>query len=363
MSKIALIADVHMDVPNKQDDIMYALDVVKMYAKCNEITDIVLLGDLFHNRRIITIDGMSLMYNYLRGCKDEGINFIAFPGNHDMFLKYSWSINSLSALRDVATIIDEVSLIEIFGSRFWIIPFVYSEEAYMDILRRVEKEYKEDDVLLTHIGVRSATLNKCFLLHNWSFVDFSKSKFDKVFTGHFHVPQKVGENVWYPGSLIPFKFDEGDCQHGFIIYDVDTREHYYEDVVKLGKDYFPDRQSPPGFYTLLDELLAEKTEEHIDGNVVRVAMTKEYTQKQKEDIRLQLMDMGAVRVSFMDITDKPEILESNHTRALPIEELLLSWIKNDKNKGDLSEKVLIRTDHELRQIGDELYNRDKVAET
>ena len=82
-------------------------------------------------------------------------------------------------------------------------------------------------------------LNECFLLQNWNIVEFSNSKFDRIFTGHFHCHQKVGNNVWYPGSPIPFRFDEGASEHGFLIYDTNDRSVEFEKIADLATGYCP----------------------------------------------------------------------------------------------------------------------------
>ena len=223
MSKILITADVHFGLSGKLDDILWAMRTMREYAHNHKISTVCVLGDLFHDRESLNIEALSKSYQFFEEAHSKyNQNWIVFPGNHDMYLRNNWEINSLQTLERVAQVVEDIKLIKIDGRRFWIVPFVHYESVYMKILKAIEEKWKPGDVLLTHVGVNNATLNECYLLKHWSIVDFDQSKFDRVFTGHFHCHQNVGanQNVWYPGSPIPFRFDEGMVPHGFLVYNL-----------------------------------------------------------------------------------------------------------------------------------------------
>lgn len=357
MPKIVFLADVHAGASNKQHDIMWALDFVRRHCLDNDIDVVVVLGDLFHDRESISIEVLCDIHSFFKKCKEDGLTWIVFPGNHDMFLKYSWDVNSLVPFSDVLTVIDSVKILDIEGSRFWVLPFIHSESAYMNVLRKIEEHYVDGDVLLTHIGVKSSTLNICFLLQDWSFVDFTDSKFDRVYTGHFHIGQQVGRNVWYPGSLIPFKFDEGDSDHGFYEYDTNTRQHKFVSIWSV-----PSKDAPPQYLTLADTLLDEKAENEISNNVIRVATSREYSPNEKEEIRLKLSSMGARKVTFLDLTkyDQHDVVIEENLDTIKIDELFREFVEADKSgTKDLRTNLLLKLDIEIRQEGDDIYSRQE----
>ena len=258
------VADVHLGYAGRSRDILWALGVVRRYCQEHGIDTIVVLGDLFHDRQHLSIEILCGAYDFFRAAKVEyGQQWIAFPGNHDMFLKHSWDINSIRPLGEILTIIDDVKLLTIDDKRYWILPFVYSESAYMRILERIEKQASKEDVLLTHVGVNNAIQNVCFLLQRWSMVTFIQSKFDRVYAGHFHLQQQVSTNLWYPGSIIPFKFDEGDHEHGFYVYDQDANEHEFVDVFAEGRRLEPAVFTPPQFHTFSAELLDSSDDQRL----------------------------------------------------------------------------------------------------
>ena len=363
MSKIAITADFHFGFAGKLQDILWSCRVIREYCKLAKIDTVLVLGDLYHNRVATDIDVNSHVCRFFEEAKDDyQQQWITFPGNHDMFLRHSWEINSLTALRKHLTVIEDVKILQLDNRRFWVLPFITYEKAYMRVVNAIVKhpEFKEDDSLLTHIGVRGATLNTCFLLKDWSIVDFERFPFHRIYTGHFHSKQQIGENVWYPGSPIPFKFDEGDIPHGFYVYDLEEDSHKFINIWKAGAKFFPDEVAPPQFVTLLDELLDQKTEEDVKNCMVRVVLQKDYTEDFKKEIRKRLLNLGARTVRWMKFKQKSEINE-NAKKPILRQNLFRTWLdKDSKRSKNLDDKILTRLNNEIIVEGDELYSIEEI---
>jgi len=355
MSKIAITADIHFGVPGKLQDIVWACKTLRQYCYDNSIDTVLILGDLFHNRQALEIDVLSEVYKFFEDTNQKYYQkWIAFPGNHDMFLKHSWDVNSLTSLRSHLTVIEDIKILKIDDRRFWILPFIAHEKSYNKVVRYIEKQYIEGDVLLTHIGVRGALLNTCFLLKDWSYVNFEISKFKRIYTGHFHVQQQVGENVWYPGSLIPFKFDEGDVDHGFYVYDTIADQHEFINIWDINRV-----NQPPQYHTILDENVKTIERKIINNNQIRVVLQKEHTQEDKREIKEHLLQLGAKSIKWMNIQSKAEIQDRKGTITIPSRNLFRAWVESDK-KGvaDLNTVLLHQLHSEIVTEGDEIYSRE-----
>lgn len=359
MSKVVITADIHFGVAGKLLDTLWACRVIRKYCELANIDTVLVLGDLYHNRQAIEIDVNSHVCMFFEEAKDQfKQQWVVFPGNHDMFLRHSWDINSLTPLRKHLTVIEGVKLLTLDDRRFWVLPFITYEKAYMRVLKAIinHPEFKVGDNLLTHVGIRGATLNTCFLLKDWSVVDFEGLPFHRIYTGHFHSKQQIGENCWYPGSPIPFKFDEGDIPHGFYVYDLEADSHKFINIWKAGSKFFPDEQAPPQFVTLLDELLEQKTEEDIRNCMVRVVLQKDHTADEKSQIRQRLFDMGARAVRWMDLKQTPQVVKDEVNKPILRGNLFQSWLDNDsKGQKGLDSKILNRLNSEIVLEGDELY--------
>lgn len=356
---ICKTADIHIGVQGKLDDTMWALNRIRNYCIEHEIKHWVNLGDLFHDREIINVRDLYAISQFLKESKEvHGIEMIIFPGNHDMFMRNSWDINSVTPLGmgNIVQCYDGVSKVVLGGVRFWILPFIHYETQYMETLAKIEKYHKPGDVLWTHIGVKSATLNTCFLLKSWSIVDFTDSKFDRVYTGHFHSQQQVGRNLWYPGSPIPFKFDEGDVDHGFYVFDTETRTHEFISIWAGATRNDP--KTPPQFMTISDSTIEHATTDDIQGSIVRVALLKDYTHNQKLELKDHLEKLGAREVRWMNATsqeDKDNVAIGKAT-TIKASELFVKYLEEDEDgtKG-LDKTLLSELNAEAVAEGDRRY--------
>jgi exonuclease SbcD len=331
MAKALITADVHFGLPGKLDDTLWAMRTIHAYALENNIDVIIILGDLFHDRTSINIGVLNEVYKFFETTKKMGQQWIVFPGNHDMFLKNSWDIHSLVPLKDHVTVIEEPKLLMLDDHRFWVLPFVHYESAYLKILSNIEDFHQDGDVLLTHIGVNNAKLNECFLVKHWSSVQFEESKFDRVFAGHFHCHQQVTGrgNVWYPGSPIPYRFDEGAVTHGFIEYDLDSRDVKFIDIrgLKLAPG------SAPDYITILEEDVGEAID--LEGNHIRVLLDKDYSRDDLQAMREGLLNSGALSVKMVRTKDSSiEPVQANSTSRYDTpQKLFEKWLEHDQPDG------------------------------
>lgn len=356
MAKGMILADVHLGVPGRLDDITWSLNVSLDYATEYNLNPILVLGDLFHNRVSTETDVLCRAWDFFAECKRRGKRIITFPGNHDMFLRHSWVINSLRPFASIIDVIETVKLLTIDDVRFWVLPFIQYESAFMRVLHKIEEQHQEGDVLLTHIGIMGAIKNTCFLLKDWSVVSFEASPFQQVFTGHFHTPQQVGNNAWYPGSLIPFKFDEGDSPHGFMVYDFETRKHEFVDIWEAGLELRPDERQPPNYYTVPESMLDEVPDDVFQGNLVRVAMEDEKSPNEKNDLKQSLMGRGARAIAWMQPKQDEPVVTKAHISAGG-KELFESWLKVDgDNTKNLKLSLLRRLNADVVREGNERYN-------
>lgn len=329
MSKIVLTADIHLDYRDRLNDTVAALDVVSDYMTENKIDYAIILGDLFNDRSAVSTDATNAAYKFFKKVHEKGQSWSALLGNHDIFYKYSWKIHSLKPLEDYLTVYDKQCLIKIYDQRFWVLPYIHDEEVYMKVLNLILEKSTKDDVLLTHVGVNGATLNECFLHKNWSFISFEDVDM-RVYSGHFHCHQQVGKNLWYPGSLIPFRFDEGLVDHGFLVYDTETGEHEFVKIF----DHFSEDQKPPDFVTILDDTLEELEESEVRGNNVKISLKREYTNDERVQIREKLEKMGAISISWTKVTEGEVILNEDLDGDAELSlnnpnKLLGVWLKHD----------------------------------
>lgn len=341
--KILITADIHNGVPNKLVDTIWSMDIIRQYAKQQSITDIIVAGDLFHDRVNLNIEVLNSVYSVLKLAKQDNQKWHIFPGNHDMFLKNSWDVTAIRIFRDIHEVTENVSFKIFDGRKFWIVPFIYYEDKYMDIINKINSKVSKDDILLTHIGVNGASLNECFLLKNWNVVSFENTNFHKIFTGHFHCHQQVGEKTWYPGSPIPFRFDEGVVDHGFIIYDTESSNVEFIDIRKIAhqfSDYLP-----PDYITIIDEDIKDNLD-WVKNNNVRIVVNDK-TNNEIVDLKKQIMDNGALSVSLMNNKKDTSDIKTMITESKSNESFFEDFVAFDKPKLDTK---LLKKLHDIIKI-------------
>lgn len=357
MSKVIFTADIHFGVAGRLQDILFACRVMREYAQKAKIDTVVVLGDLFHDRQSLDIDVLNAACEFFEDTKEKyGQQWIVFPGNHDLFLKHSWQITSLVPMRKHLTVIEGVSTLMLDDQRFTVLPFITYEKSYMKVLKKIVERYEPGDKLLTHIGVCGSILNTCFLFKDWNIVSFEDTPFERVYSGHFHSKQQVGRNVWYPGSPIPFKFDEGDVSHGFYVYDTVTDDHKFINIWKAAAKFIPDEVAPPQFCTVLDSQLDGLENDDVKNNNIRIVLQRDHSDDEKKVIKNQLYDMGARRVRWMNSSQSDD--EKNAQKPVNIEtkDLFRAWTTADeKGIKDLDVKLLHKLHDDIAHEGDEIY--------
>lgn len=334
--KILITADIHCGIPGKIDDCIWAMRTMREYAKKNDISVVVVLGDLFHNRVDINIMVLMKVSEFLDEAKFEyNQDWIIFPGNHDMFMRHNWDVNSLRSFKRIVTLIDDVALIKIYGKKFRIIPFVQHEDVYMDILDRVNNMASDDEILLTHIGTTGAKYNSCFLMRHWGHVNFDNTKFKKVFAGHFHIHQEF-KNIYIPGSPIPFRHDEGMVDHGFFVYDLDQDDVEFVNI-DIGMELIGGNK-PQEFWTISDDKI-DDIKDFSNMNVRIMLNDNTKSRVELDEIKNRILDGGAVKVSFMKLKEKDDESDKklgDHSGTLDPIKLFEEFIGRDRPDLDLN---------------------------
>ena len=284
--RILITADIHCGYPGRLDDNIWSLKAISDYATEHDIKHIFCLGDLFHNRDSISIDILCAIHDFFKNCDRE---WHVLLGNHDMFLKTSWEINSIKPLEKYAKIYDDITRITLGGRDIFMIPFMHYESEYLQKLNDLKID-NDESILFTHIGVNNAINNSCFLLKYWSLINFHNTKFKYVFTGHFHNHQIIDNKIYYPGSPIPFKFDEGMIPHGFIDFNLETLTPQFINLREIRED------CPHDFITLNDDNINESL--NIDGDKIRIILNREYSKVELDDIRENIIGAGASSVQW-----------------------------------------------------------------
>lgn len=227
--KIVLISDIHWGVRgssiyflNKYNDYFY--NEFFPYLEENNIKHCFILGDFWENRKLINIQIFKEAQRFLETFEKKGIKLIILHGNHDVYYKNTNQVNSLDWMRYLpnVTVVDEFLEGE-FGS----VNFAFSSWINQENKEVIEKCIKNTQatILCGHFEIENFEMLKgIYCKSGYSSDDFSK--FNKVFSGHFHVHSSDGR-VTYLGN--PFQTQWGDYKvdKGFVVFDTSSESYEF----------------------------------------------------------------------------------------------------------------------------------------
>jgi len=192
--------------------------------KENNVTTILHGGDLFDIRKFITYQSLhDTKEIFLDKLVEYGITMHIIAGNHDITYKNTNKINSLDLLlkeyKNINVYSNDVENLEFDKLKIAMVPWINPEnsESIQKQLRKSSSDY-----ILGHFEIEGFVMSggeKC--KHGLKPEIFSK--FDKVYSGHFHVPSQK-HNIEYIGA--PYQMDWSDYggDRGFLIIDSETLE-------------------------------------------------------------------------------------------------------------------------------------------
>jgi DNA repair exonuclease SbcCD ATPase subunit len=216
------------------------------------IDDVFFLGDLF-DRKNVDLITMKYVLGKLAemAAKYSRITFHILPGNHDAFDSAGWHYSvdiarllwrpNIQVMRDTTPLITGGGGIPV---HFYPLPYA-NRETTMKRLTAIRPDGRVN-ILLAHHEFIGGKQGK------WICDDGIDPKhvkqFDAVFSGHFHEPQTVGDNVVYIGSMLPLIFGDSD-KRGYVIVKVDRNgtvdfEHYQMDNSPVFLDVDLDLSKP-----------------------------------------------------------------------------------------------------------------------
>ena len=246
--KIAIITDQHFGA--RKNSKLFHDYFLKFYEDIffptlikEGITTIVDMGDTFDSRK--GVDFVSLEWaknNYFDRLQELGIVTHTIIGNHTAYYKNTNDLSGVDLfLReyDNVKIYSEAEEVTIDKTKFLFVPWINSEnlDKTLDVI-----DNSDSPCVMGHLELNGFMATRGhYMEHGMDSKVFDK--FDKVFTGHYHMRSNQG-NVFYLGN--PYEMywnDVNDRNRGFHLFDTDTLEHipvnnpyqlfhnlYYEDT-------------------------------------------------------------------------------------------------------------------------------------
>lgn len=228
--KVAIINDTHYGVKN--DSVSFAAYQNKFFNEVflphlidNNITHVLHLGDLFDRRKYVNfITAKNVEENFVKPLMDAGITMHMVAGNHDTYFKNTNDVNSLKQLygntkydRFMSYWNDTVE-IDLDGCKIMLCPWVCDENR-----DRIKESIRDTNaqVLMGHFEIAGFEMYRGAVCEHGDAID-SFSKFDMVFSGHFH-HKSTHRNISYLGAPYEMTWSDYNDPKGFHIFDTGNR--------------------------------------------------------------------------------------------------------------------------------------------
>ena len=227
--KLALITDQHFDCRNSS--LLFSDYFAKFYTEIcfpyllkNNITTVIDLGDTFDRRKYINLNILKKTKQmWFDRLKEYNINLHTLVGNHTTYFKNTSEINTLDLIidnYDNVTVYDRPTVVEFDDVPIQFIPWINSGN-YDESMEALK--ISSAQILMGHLEIVGFEMYKGFASIDGNFKKELLSRFDIVFSGHFHHKSDDGQ-IFYLGTPYEITWNDWNDSRGFHIFDTDTRE-------------------------------------------------------------------------------------------------------------------------------------------
>lgn len=216
--KIACISDIHLGVhQNSQEWHKYHLELAKWFRDSlteNSITDIIIAGDIFHNRHEVGVTTLHVAQEFFDILKP--FNIVAITGNHDCYYRDNSKVNSIKVLqKDNLTVYDTLHVENCFNKKVAFCPWG------TDL-----SDIPQCDVVVGHFEITNFKMaNNHVCEDGWNSIDLLE-RCQKVITGHFHLRDERtyedSKTILYLGSPLELDLGDRDTTKGYTILDLNN---------------------------------------------------------------------------------------------------------------------------------------------
>lgn len=284
--RIGVIADLHLGV--YRDSTLWhtlALEFARWMSKTYkllDIKDIVISGDIFHNRKEVCVNTMHTASEFFKILED--FNIILVTGNHDAFYRDRADVNSLNILTGWENIhvVSEATTITHNDKKITFVPWATN----MDTVDKC-------DIMFGHFEITSFTISEGQVCEHGESASKLLSLCPLVLTGHFHMADmRKYDNgrIIYVGS--PMELSWGEAYTPKYIWVLDIND---------GKARAIENKISPKHLKFKSSAIRENVAEYrsaIANNFIRIQIDEELSVSDIELMQSQISALKPIELNF-----------------------------------------------------------------
>ncbi len=327
-----IIADTHLGRSNNDSDAIQIttdfFDWVNEIAEERKITELIHLGDFFDNRKSIAIPTLDISINIIEKLNFQKIYLLL--GNHDCYYKNTDQPNSLSIFypfKQVNNCPIEIIQKPYKLDNILLIPWLFEEED----INNVKKNNFDATYATGHLPINEILMNRSGKkAENEPFNINDLSKYEKVFSGHFHQPGEY-KNINYIGAPYHMNFNDSG-KRGIYVFDNETGETEFIEYngapkfqIVNAEDYDPNIITGNNirleFYNniglnIMDDIIKEV--EKLSPNNLNVAyrFSTEFTQEINNDIINEIKGNKEILIDYIQNSNIPDYINIKTLKSI-----------------------------------------------
>lgn len=315
----------------KRDNIDIIIDLVRqqcLLAVELKVKYLACLGDVFDSRIAQTQDVLDTFSVIVDMVSSYGLTLVCISGNHDK-TNYDSSVSFLSPYkgRKGLMLIEKAGGIPLRDENIFIhfLPF-FKEEVwlekhkelvdYSEIMPHIDRVTKH--ILCTHIAVTGSRNNDGSMVSSKLSTSLFKNYF-KVFSGHYHDQQKIGENFYHIPSIRQNNFGENSDKGFTVLYSDGSHE-----LVKSKFIEFKKVKIDLGEYNLAQ--IKKMSSQYSDSNLkLRFELTG--TESQLKSVNIDDFPGVQITKKSKEIESDIEYAENNEVVEMTVSTIREEFVK------------------------------------
>jgi len=258
-SNVGIFSDIHIGLGQDSQvwhkNILQFAEWASSIYKSKNINQILIPGDIFHNRNEISVNTLSMASDFFNIFLKNNFEIFISTGNHDCYYKDRSDVNSISLLRgwsNITLVDDKPCIFEVKNTKKKVsmIPWGTSIE-----------NIPQTDICLGHFEIESFKMNTYKTCEHGLKSENLLSKSPFIISGHFHRKAFRTYNnghILYLGS--PYQQNFGDIDDSRGIYTMDLSNNHFE--------FIENTISPKHVKIFLSDVLSKKTTSNILKEIV-----------------------------------------------------------------------------------------------
>lgn len=231
------------DYPNAKEmnsrlfNILNGLCDMRDYCLRNNISDILMAGDMFHRRGNIEVTVFNATYKVLYSFYNCGITIHSIAGNHDQVDSSQIPVSSIHSFKDIIHVIEKPTCFSVQNEsgddyvEVVAVPYSKDKQFILQSITDLRNGCDDPDraILLCHVGLTGGKVGSGMYVMSdeYSLGDLQYDNWKYVVCGHYHQPQILEYNTFYCGTLVQNTFNDelpwDDGYNGFFVIDTDKR--------------------------------------------------------------------------------------------------------------------------------------------